>query len=185
VRSASLVVSCDDRFTLWVNGRQLAEETDWQKIVIVDISGELRSGDNTVALHGVNTGGPGALAVWLIWEDSAGARGDLVSDGEWLISDVPVPGWREPEFDDRGWKPAAVHGQVAYGKNVHGGEPHARVYRSPYSQWADGLDNGLAELRSARDPDQARKALDRLEKDLMEARRKLWEQQKRNAGGRE
>ncbi len=83
VKSASLVVSCDDRFKVYVNGKLMAQEIGWQKLVIVDVTEQLRDDDNTIAVHATNEGGSAALALWLTWEESAGGGGEVVTDGDW------------------------------------------------------------------------------------------------------
>lgn len=179
VKSASLVISCDDQFTLYVNGKRVAHEIDWERIVIVNIASLLRADSNTIAVHGVDTGGSSGLVVWVTWEDEEGDVGELVTDGSWRVSSVPVEGWQTRELDDTGWRLATEQGNRPYGKNVHGMEPRERVYRTLISDSVDDLEEGIKALRSAPDLDAASEALDRLERALMEARRDLWAQKKK------
>lgn len=58
VTSARFKLSADDRFTLYVNGKETARSPDvadsWNTATVVDISDDLRSGRNVIAIEAAN-----------------------------------------------------------------------------------------------------------------------------------
>ncbi|MFF2847750.1 family 78 glycoside hydrolase catalytic domain [Streptomyces sp. NPDC058001] len=130
VRKATLVVTADDDFTLYVGGQQVAhqpERTDaWRTGHLVDVTERVRAaggGRVVLAALATNRGGasvnPGGLLARLI-VDAGGTR-ELVTGAGWRCTDREQQGWEEPGFDDTGWDPAVVlapYGQGPWGSGV-------------------------------------------------------------------
>jgi alpha-L-rhamnosidase len=81
------VISADDQFTLWVNGREAGnsggQADAWREPVIVDLTRHLVPGDNVVAVEARNTGGPAGLIARVV-VDLAGRESVVVAtDGQW------------------------------------------------------------------------------------------------------
>jgi hypothetical protein len=90
--------TCDNECTVFVDGTEVGRNDDWLKLGNAQLDGE-RKGKLTVAVHAKNTGGPGALSVWLLWDDADGAH-ELVTDEEWRVTASEETGWNTPGHDD-------------------------------------------------------------------------------------
>jgi putative heme-binding domain-containing protein len=104
---ARLVFTCDNHARIYVNGERVASSDAWEVPQSIDVQKHLRAGDNVLAVHGSNDGGPAGLALRLTWVTGKGA-GELVSDGSWRCSDDDPDGWDGVGFADDGWRPATV-----------------------------------------------------------------------------
>ncbi len=109
--AASLVVTCDNHCRLFVNGEKVGEGDAWETPVRVDVAKWLRAGENVVAVHAWNDGGPAALAVRLALGEGANET-VIVSDGAWSHHDDDPDGWSAPGFAAEGWRPVRVLGAV-------------------------------------------------------------------------
>ena len=138
--SARLTVSCDNHCRLYVNGEKVGEGDEWESPVGVDVQKALRMGDNVIAVHGWNEGGPAAMAARLGWQ-SDGKDHELVSDATWTCSNDDPDGWNAPRFAGAGWQPVrvlaamgekgapwtSVHGEDALGSVVDADAPQVAV----------------------------------------------------------
>ncbi len=127
---ADAVMTCDNAFTLLVNERFVAADTDWRTPATIDLLPYLRMGDNEILVVAENQGTePNPAALWL------SARIETESGNVWVSSDAgfefsrTVPVRRAASFfagpnecvtvwywvDDQGapceWRPAA---ELAY-----------------------------------------------------------------------
>lgn len=104
---ARLAVSCDNHCRVFVNGTRVAASDAWETPAFVDVTAALRTGDNVIAIHGSNDGGPAGLVVRLSWREGDAVR-EIVSDASWSCSDDDPDGWDRPEFDAGHWTAATV-----------------------------------------------------------------------------
>lgn len=109
--TASLVVAADNHCRIYVNGEKVGEGEAWEVPVRLDVGGALRAGENLLAVHAWNDGGPAGLAACLSWGSGADAQ-EIVTDGSWLQSGDDADGWNAPGFAAVGWAPARVLGAV-------------------------------------------------------------------------
>lgn len=108
-RTATLFVSADNFFRLWVNGKLADEsrpdpkdENVWQHVHQVNVARFLKPGQNVLAMRAENAGGAaGAVARLEI-------RTPLETDRRWKATTAAgIPeNWASLEFDDAGWRPA-------------------------------------------------------------------------------
>ncbi|PIX41885.1 MAG: hypothetical protein COZ57_22380 [Armatimonadetes bacterium CG_4_8_14_3_um_filter_66_20] len=109
---ATLAVTADNGFGLWVNNRQVAEEVNygnaWQSVERFRIERYLTKGANVVAIKGENLGGPGGVLAAFYVRTADGVDLSLVSDPTWLSAVEPEGNWTEPDHDDSLWGPAHV-----------------------------------------------------------------------------
>lgn len=56
-KAAKLMATCDNAFTMKINGRQVAASQDWQHPVYVDITYELQQGENSIEVSAEMFGG--------------------------------------------------------------------------------------------------------------------------------
>jgi len=125
VRRAALRVAADDKFTVWINGRELGSGADWKAPNNFDAAAALKPGRNVLAVRGENvssnvTQNPAGLTVGLDIELAGGVRSSIRSDAAWRAEQTAPVGWQGPEYDDAKW-PAAVVAQT------FGGLPWGRI----------------------------------------------------------
>jgi alpha-L-rhamnosidase len=136
VASAHALLTADNQFDAYLNGAKVAASdrtvSAWQHAVAVDVTDEVRSGANSLAIAAINAdGAAGFIGVLeLTFED--GSSVTLHSDDQWKAFDADVTGWTEPDFDDSAW-PAAL--EIApYGEGIWtccGGVQLAESTRDP------------------------------------------------------
>lgn len=104
VRSAVVAASCDDALGLFVNGRHLAEHSEWQQPLREDVTKHLRPGKNVLGFRGRNGADFAGLLVELRIEFADGRRQTITSDASWRVTDVPGDTWQRADYDDRAWQ---------------------------------------------------------------------------------
>ncbi len=105
VKSAKVFTTCDNRMTLWINGKEVGKSPDWPNPIRKDVAKLLQPGRNTIAIAGQNNGGTAALVFKLaINAEDKGSSQTIVSDGSWkLTKAAPADGWTDTAFNDSGW----------------------------------------------------------------------------------
>jgi alpha-L-rhamnosidase len=125
--SATLVLTGDDTVDVWVNGTQVSASPrvadSWQSAAVVDLTGRLSSGTNTIAVRSENTTqSPAGMIGKLVIHNGP----TVVTDGGWRASQAGSSGWEQPGFDDSTWPAAralATYGIGPWGSNVRITEP--------------------------------------------------------------
>ncbi|MGI5227562.1 family 78 glycoside hydrolase catalytic domain [Actinoallomurus sp. CA-142502] len=119
-----LVMTGDDGFTAWVNGTEVGgREPDpnlenWRHPIVVDVTDQLRTGTNTIAV--ADTNGKVSAAGLLGRLELGEQRID--TDGSWKVTDKEPSGdWKAAGFDDSAWPAAKV-------LTAWGGAPWGKVY---------------------------------------------------------
>ncbi|MGE3405227.1 MAG: HEAT repeat domain-containing protein [Pirellulales bacterium] len=113
----SVIVACDDRYELFVNGRQAGAGQDWRTMDTYDISELLVSGRNVVSIKGENIRGTTAGLVARVTVKRAGDTTVAHStDATWKTSLVEEPGWQRITFNDAKW--AAAHSFGEFGSTA-------------------------------------------------------------------
>ncbi len=114
---ASLVIACDNRFQLFVNGKEAASGQDHTKPAVVDLMPHLKPGENVVAVRAVNRpahpesdeleqANPAGLIVYARIREGAGQVSDFGSNRSWRWSKDETDGWKKPGFADDDWESA-------------------------------------------------------------------------------
>jgi hypothetical protein len=82
---ALAAASADNRFTLYLNGRKVAEGNNWEKVTPVPLKDQLRAGDNELLMVVTNEGsGPNpAGAIFQARFKQGGQSAEIVSDASW------------------------------------------------------------------------------------------------------
>jgi alpha-L-rhamnosidase len=108
IRKASISLSVDDQFVLFVNGEEAGRSNGrwnaWRKPEAIDVTARLRPGSNVLAIQAENTsvGTTGAIGR-LIVEMENGAPLEVPVDASWRASITAAEGWHSPAFDDSAW----------------------------------------------------------------------------------
>jgi len=117
--AASLRLTVDDTWTLWINGQRVAQsgndEFEWRNIAPRDILKYLKPGRNTIAVEAVNRSDAAGLLARIELKGANGVQ-VLASNPSWKWS-APGPqspqNWQAVDFDDSNWSAATDLG--AYG----------------------------------------------------------------------
>ncbi len=126
-KAARAVVTVDNEYTLWVNGRKIREDQNWMTVEAVNLQGALKKGENEILIVAKNAGsGPNA----------AGAYFEAEIDGDKVITDETWT-WTKRQPDRRGQFPKPVTDWGAV-KSVNGAVWQDRI--------ADGARTGLAQV---------------------------------------
>ncbi len=102
-------ITCDNEFTLWVNGQKLSSSKDWTQPVTVRLEGVLKAGPNEIMILARNAGdSPNAAGLFFEGKISTagGEQLALSSDAQWeWTAAVPDASGKLPTKDVE-WKPA-------------------------------------------------------------------------------
>jgi len=114
VERASVAITADDRFVLYVNGDEVGRGGSWESVFRFDVSRALRPGTNCIAVEGTNTGGACGLVVALAVRLADGRSIDIGTDEDWRASDAATEDWTAPEHDDAAspWIAAVAIGEL-------------------------------------------------------------------------
>jgi putative heme-binding domain-containing protein len=126
VTSARLSATCDNRMTVYLNGKEVLSGDSWEEPVSRDVTELLRpsvGGEkvrNVLAVKAHNDDGPAGLVLRLVIESGKKEKVVIITDGDWRGSDTAPANWAELDFDDSRWAPALVVGPL-------GGAPWTQV----------------------------------------------------------
>jgi hypothetical protein len=124
---AELVITCDNRFTLFVNGVEVGEGKDFGRPTIIDLRGKIRPGINLIAIAANNSPGDpknpdadqrNAAGLWAYAKIRCNAPDgketifDFGSDDTWLWALDPAEGWEKPAFAAANWNRAVELGNA-------------------------------------------------------------------------
>ncbi|MBN8456971.1 MAG: family 78 glycoside hydrolase catalytic domain [Verrucomicrobia bacterium] len=120
--SAILLATADNRMTAYVNGRKAGEANAWENLHRFDLTNDMASGSNALAIEAENTiPSPAGLIGKLFISLDNGTTLAIPVDATWRCSDRPIGGWTKLDFDDRGWLTARELG--AFGMEPWGRPP--------------------------------------------------------------
>lgn len=111
VKIAGGIITCDNEYTLYINGTQVAQDSDWTTVEPVSLTQQLRPGENVivvVATNGGNDPNPAGLLFQANIETASGQQRVIASDASWQVSsDVPA------DNAIAEWNPAPEEGAAA------------------------------------------------------------------------
>lgn len=117
---AVAVVTCDNSFVLYVNGREALKSDNYQKPRVANLLPHLRRGSNVFAVAAGNgeagkTNQPaGPAGFWLAAriQRAKGGPEVIVSDKSWRASASEIAGWQNEFLADAGWESAVELGPI-------------------------------------------------------------------------
>lgn len=112
VKSARLYATCDNRMTLFLNGKQVAKSNAWESPISEDVAEHLKQGPNVIAIAGQNAGGIAALVAKLQITDDAGQSQIIQTDASWKLSESEADNWNNIAFDDSSWTAVKRQGEL-------------------------------------------------------------------------
>jgi len=119
IRSAVLCFTADDYGSVYVNGKEICivpNQTDiWKSGNVIDVKGELVSGDNIIAAAITNSsvGYAGFVAKLTVVLENGTTKNYVTNGSDWLLSSSAADGWTSLGFDDSSW--VAPTQTVSYG----------------------------------------------------------------------
>src|SRR3954447_14519246 len=128
--SARILFTADDEAAIWVNGTLVADSKSvrdadndaWRRGQMADITAQLHSGANTIAVRVKNRldAGNNQTPEGFIAKLKADST-TVSTSSAWKSSNTESTGWEQPSFDDSSWTPAkelAPYGGGPWGANV-------------------------------------------------------------------
>lgn len=118
VSKAEMMVTVDEAYTLYLNGKKVGEGKDWRRIERLNLTDQLKTGTNLLAIEGKNGGTiPNPAGILLNLKISFADGGDPLivnSNNEWKALDKePATGWETLSFDDSDWGDVRTFGNSA------------------------------------------------------------------------
>lgn len=107
-RLARLVITCDNEYTAWLNGKKIGGDTNWTTIDVLNLTRHLKVGENELLVVGRNAGAtpnPAGLYAEIILVDSKDRKTRIATDESWqaIVGDVKPAKAAAPE-----WRKAAL-----------------------------------------------------------------------------
>jgi len=109
---ATLWVSADNRYRLWVKGVFVGEDDDFAVAERYDVTRLLKLGRNLLAVQVDNVDGPGGLLLEMRVRLPNGQTRWVISDPGWKVTDRASTEWHKLPYDDSRWLPAETRGQA-------------------------------------------------------------------------
>ncbi len=110
VTKATILMTADDGFTLYLNGKRVSQSEGHPNAVESELTAQLRPGVNVMAVAAYNKPGPPqnpAGLVGVLRVELEGAEPlTVTTDAQWRCAKTEADGWRGSEFDDSRWTPA-------------------------------------------------------------------------------
>ncbi|MEO1523797.1 MAG: cytochrome C [Planctomycetota bacterium] len=103
IKSAKVYATCDNKMTLWINGEEVGKARDWMYPLVTDVSKQLASSQNTIAVEARNEGGIAAFVLKLVI-DHGDSKTIVLSDSTWKMSPRAAKNWTAQDFDDSSWR---------------------------------------------------------------------------------
>lgn len=125
VAAFEILITADDSFELWVNGRMIGSASDWQKPGRFEVKTPIARENSVVAVRSVDTGGAAGIICRLVVRFDDGTTADVTSDETWRCTPDAADGWNALRFDDSSWTPAKVIGNYPC-------DPWGRVVPEPW-----------------------------------------------------
>ncbi|KAA6465063.1 rhamnosidase [Acidobacteria bacterium AB60] len=118
VSHATLNATGQDSVSAWINGKQVLKanpfpawrQMPWKKFVRADVTSDLKSGSNTLAIETVrytatkNEAPPMISTLYVEYAD--GSTATFASQPGWKCAYSPARGWEQPGFNDTNWNAA-------------------------------------------------------------------------------
>lgn len=117
ISRATIKMTADNAFVLYVNGKRVGEGADWTIISSFDLGKMLSAGNNVLAVEAKNIDGPFGLIAGILVEFDDGSDLEIRSDKTWLSSLSPADGYERVAYDAKKWASAnevATAGQAPW-----------------------------------------------------------------------
>lgn len=107
IEAAHLLISVDEAFQLYLNGTLIGRGNDWRQVERLEVTEQLKAGDNLLAVEaekGGTTAEPAGVLLHLEITYMDGSRREVSSNDEWkILNREPEPEWVTLDYDDSEW----------------------------------------------------------------------------------
>ena len=141
IKSARFIGTCDNQFTLFVNGKQAGQSSEesegWRELTKIDVTPLLAGGANVIAIAAKNLTdkpSPAGLIGLLEVVVKNGAPQVFRVDAAWRTSGQALPNWNQVACDDAAWpkaKSVGKYGCAPWGLFAGEGKRAKRLTASP------------------------------------------------------
>lgn len=91
--SATMRLTCDNGYTLVVNGKEVGRDDDWRRVRQFDLTKVLMPGKNVIDVEARNVGGDGAFIGELTLRNPNNEAAFVATDGNWQSAPIPEGKW--------------------------------------------------------------------------------------------
>jgi putative membrane-bound dehydrogenase-like protein len=122
VSKAELWITADNHYVVYLNGKKVGSDGEWNTVEKYDVAKFLTPGKNVLAIQATNQGGPAGVIARL--HVRTADRKDLyvITDQHTKITQKAPKGWETVRFDDSAWFDAIVLGEAGMAPwNLPGG----------------------------------------------------------------
>ncbi len=112
ITAATCNLTCDNGFTLFVNGVQAGQGTNWSQPPKLNIKEYLVSGVNTLAIAATNESSAAGLTGKLTVQFDDHTSLVVALDQSWKTFNQEIANWKSNGFDDSAWPEAMVMGPM-------------------------------------------------------------------------
>jgi alpha-L-rhamnosidase len=126
IKRASFRLLADNEATVFVNSYEVGKVAGWSPGQVLDITGKLNAGINTLAIAAANEGdkpNPAGLAGKLVIEFEEAKTRAIPIDHSWKTSNSEQENWKSADFNDSNWvyaKETVQYGKGPWGKSEAG-----------------------------------------------------------------
>jgi hypothetical protein len=113
--SAEIHLTADDKYTFYLNAREIGSGQEWNTPGHFDIGRLLVVGKNTIAVKAENGTGPAGFIAWMRIISADRRETIIASDNTWKVSLDARPDWEGLMFNDEKWPAASIAGNSAAG----------------------------------------------------------------------
>ncbi len=106
--SCHIRITCDNGYTLYVNGREIGQGSAWNRIQEYDVTASLHQESNSIAIKARNDGDAGALIAEIVIEQENGSVTRLGTDSSWLVTPVAPADWPNITLTRNAWMSARI-----------------------------------------------------------------------------
>ena len=152
---AVLTVACDNKATIYLDGKVVGENEDWKQPTALELAKTLKAGDHLLAVRAENQGGAAGLIARFDIAFPTTKKQSLQTDSSWQVSDKETAGWNKVEAEPSGFTAATSLGK-------HGVQPWGAVFAAATPARAPG-----AARRGEATPAESLKVADGFKVDLL------------------
>ena len=109
---AVLTTSGDDRVTAYLNGEQVGQNRSWDRAVSVDLTKQIKPGENVLALRGRNSNGDAAVIAKLEFTLKDNTKQSVITDTSWGSAAKEADGWQTVAFKADDWSKPISRGKL-------------------------------------------------------------------------
>lgn len=108
VTSARLLLTADNEFTVYLDGRQVGHGAEWRELFDYNLMLLLPSGRHVLAVHAINPSDWAGMLLGMRIDFANGERIEIKSDPSWRIVPEEDKSWKEMARPSPAWAPATV-----------------------------------------------------------------------------